>query len=271
MAHTEALTENKAYFNDLAAKYDGQFGKTLDRLVEEIRGHRDFIGVDWVDDDDSSSDDDRKEDNDGAGNIEDNCRSGCRTSRRPVRLLDYACGTGLVSRALAPLTTQCVGIDISEAMVKMYNLRAENQGLAKEEMFAVLGDLIDPADPLPTHLSAPDFFNFDIAAVGLGAHHFVNPELAVTRLVERLKPGGVVMFIDFLEHVPMSSEMGGAHSVMHHGFSEQQVRQFFENGGAGEGFGMVVLGKGISFRGHGAGDNEVQRTVFIARGQKSFK
>ena len=31
------------------------------------------------------------------------------------------------AQALAPYTTQCVGIDISENMVETYNTRAENQ------------------------------------------------------------------------------------------------------------------------------------------------
>ncbi|KAL5604400.1 uncharacterized protein BROUX77_004586 [Berkeleyomyces rouxiae] len=253
MAHTEASAENRAYFNDLATKYEDRFGKTLDRLVEEIQSRRDFIGAEWADGEDGDDEATPKDE----------------TSKRPVRLLDYACGTGLVSRALAPFTTQCVGIDISEAMIGVYNTKAENQGLTKEDMFAIHGDLLDPAVPSPAHLSDPEFFNFDIAAVGLGAHHFADPALAVKRLVERLKPGGVLMILDFIEHAPVAIDTVGVSSVMHHGFSKEQVKTFFEEGGAGQGFDMAILGRGMIFHGHGAGEASAERTVFIARGQKA--
>jgi len=52
-------------------------------LVEEIRARLDFIGVDWVADD---------ENGDG------NAAEGDAQSKKTVRLLDYACGTGLISR-----------------------------------------------------------------------------------------------------------------------------------------------------------------------------
>ncbi len=41
-----------------------------------------------------------------------------------------------------------------------------------QEMHAVQGNLLDPADPSPAGLAGPEFFDFDIAVVGLGFHHF---------------------------------------------------------------------------------------------------
>jgi SAM-dependent methyltransferase len=67
-------------------------------------------------------------------------------------------------------------------------------------MHAYQGNLCDPTDPNPTALAAPEFSNFDIAAVGLGFHHFDDPALAARRLAERLKTGGVLMILDFLPH-----------------------------------------------------------------------
>ncbi|KKA26356.1 hypothetical protein TD95_003833 [Thielaviopsis punctulata] len=247
MSDDQTTAENKAYFNSLAAKYDARFGPTLDKLLNEIRNRTDFIGADWV----------REGEEDG----------------RKVRLLDYACGTGLVSRALAPLTTQCVGVDISEEMVNVYNSRAEMQGLSKDEMFAVNANLLDPAAPSPSALSSPLFFDFDVAAVGLGAHHFADPAFCATQLVQRLKPGGVLVFIDFLTHEPAvaaGEEMAkGLNTVMHHGFSEEQVRAFFEAAGAGKGFALQVMGRGMMFHGHGAGPEGSERLVFVARGEKA--
>ncbi|KAK3364424.1 S-adenosyl-L-methionine-dependent methyltransferase [Lasiosphaeria hispida] len=321
-----SVEQNKEFFNNEAASYDARHEKTLTQLVEEIRSRLDFIGVDWVDD----SDDDGDEE--GGKNEESITKKG-------VRLLDYACGTGLVSRvshipsiagassrsllppiprhqnnhtipttphplitilinihpqALAPYTTQCVGIDLSENMVAAYNTRAENQGLTPSEMHAYQGNLLSPA-PSPT--LTPPFTNFTLAAVGLGFHHFDDPSLAARRLVERLAPGGVLMIIDFLPHDKMESTHAASHTVTHHGFSEAEVRRMFEDAGAGEGFRLeevgVVFNRAVAGghgqahgeghahghdehgEGHGHGHSqrphpggEVRRRVFIARGAK---
>lgn len=127
--------------------------------------------MDWADDDDSDND---KKQAQGEGK-----------PKRPVRLLDYACGTGTISRviaapdfacvsspvcrpgyylcspvfccplavsmimvvltsdagkqALAPYTTQCVGIDLSEGMISAYNTRAENQVCPSGPQFQFVG------------------------------------------------------------------------------------------------------------------------------------
>jgi hypothetical protein len=46
-------------------------------------------------------------------------------------------------------------------------------------MHAILGDLASPT--VSDSLSSPELFNFDIAVVGGGFHHFGNPELAAKR------------------------------------------------------------------------------------------
>jgi len=85
-------------------------------------------------------------------------------------------------------------------MVLVYNRNAQNQGLPPEFMSASIGNLIDPADPSPADFRGEEWFNFDLAVVGLGFHHFEDPALAAARLAERLRPGGVLMIIDFMPH-----------------------------------------------------------------------
>jgi len=95
-------------------------------------------------------------------------------------------------------------------MVAQYNARASNQGLAPDEMQAYRGDLLNEKDPNPTALADPQrFFNFDVAACGLGFHHFDNPTFAARQIVGRLKPGGVFVLLDFLPHSKM--EVGFFH------------------------------------------------------------
>lgn len=77
----------------LAADYDSRFERTIAQLVEEIQKRRYFISVDWVEEDE---DDEDEGNNDDVGLV----GGGDDTS---LRLLDYACGTGLVSRVRACL------------------------------------------------------------------------------------------------------------------------------------------------------------------------
>ncbi|KAK4125120.1 S-adenosyl-L-methionine-dependent methyltransferase [Parathielavia appendiculata] len=248
-----ASIHNQEYFNKEASNYDTKHEKTLNRLLEEIRGRLDFIGADWVEADDEDDDD-----------------QAVKKDERPqksVRLLDYACGTGLVSRALAPYTTQCVGIDLSENMVATYNTRAENQGLAASEMHAYQGNLCVPDDPNPAAFASPEFFNFDVAAVGLGFHHFDDPSLAARRLAERLNTGGVLMIVDFMPHGTPDASHPAAHTITHHGFSKDHIRRIFEEAGVGRDFALEEMA--VVFHIEKENGAVVRRNLFIARGTKA--
>ncbi|KAK4222346.1 S-adenosyl-L-methionine-dependent methyltransferase [Podospora fimiseda] len=253
--HGHGATElNKEYFDEQAKTYDEKHAKTLGQLIEEIRKRVEFIGVDWVDEDESETED------------EDEEKKKAKDEKR-VRLLDYACGTGVVSRALAPYTTQCVGIDLSEGMAAAYNARAENQGLSPSEMHAYQGNLCDPTDPNPSTFDKPEFQDFDVAAIGLGLHHFDNPPLAIQRIASRLKKGGVLIVIEFLTHEKPETDHPAIATVTHHGFSESQMKKMYQDAGVAEGFALqevsdVVFNKGGS-------QAEFKRRVFIARGSKA--
>ncbi|KAI1662492.1 S-adenosyl-L-methionine-dependent methyltransferase [Daldinia decipiens] len=238
---------NRLHFNEEASTYDSKHGKFNERLTEEIQARLDWIGVDWASDDEDEDEDDDDDGNEEAG-------------PKPIQSR---------REALAPYTTQSVGIDISENMVAAYNSRAEIQGLTRDEMHAIVGDLAAADGPQPSDLFADSrFFGFDLATVGGGLHHFADPELAADRLVERLRPGGVLLVWDFLPHGPHHGL--NAHAVLHHGLSEERVRKMFEHAGAGKGFSLEVLGSGL-MPGHYAqeGKELMKRQIFLARGEKA--
>ena len=136
-------------------------------------------------------------------------------------------------------------------------------------MFAVVGNLTVPDDPRPAALSGPEFFDFDVAVLGLGFHHFENPALSAQRLVERLRPGGVLVILDFVTHSPHGgAHHGASHTVLHHGFSEEQMETIFKEAGAGTNFAFQEMGSGVVFT-HGADQESRKRRVFLARGQKA--
>lgn len=165
-------------------------------------------------------------------------------------------------------------------------------------MVAFSGNLCVPEDQDPEAFRDGKFFEFDLAVVGLGFHHFDHPDLAAKRLAARLKPGGVLLIIDFLPHAPHGSGasdghdghhhhhdhhhgdaqthghghedvIGEAHpdeealkTVTHHGFSEERIKEIFIGAGAGKDFALDDMGQ-VKF-----GEKHGKRTLFMARGTK---
>lgn len=98
------------------------------------------------------------------------------------RVLDVACGTGLVSfaacRAVGPRGS-VLGIDISRQMVESARRRATQQGFA-----GVRFERMDAES-----LSSPDA-SFDVAVCALGLMYMPEPEQALRHMHRVLRPGG---------------------------------------------------------------------------------
>lgn len=207
-----------------------------------------------------------------------------------VRLLDYACGTGLVSRALAPHITSTTGIDISSSMALKFN-ETFSSPEAPCAGSAIVGDLF--TDPPSSELEKPELYDFDVAAIGLGFHHFADPKLAVKRLVDRVKKGsGVLLIIDWLpedagdrEHHAHGHghrhqhEHGHQHGQGHgsgaeatirtHGFSEEDMRSLFEGAGCTD-FGFSLMPEPVElFMGEEPNVKRKVKKVFLARARRA--
>lgn len=189
--------------------------------------------------------------------------AGTDDTGRDVRLLDYACGTGSITNALAPYVDTIRGIDLAEDMVARYNEAARQSGMTSDHCNAVIGDLF--AESVPDHLTTPDLYQFDIAVIGLGFHHFEKPGLAIKRLAERLKPGeGVLVIVDFL---PFSKDdHGGAahHTIKTHGFGKQDMEKMYKEAGL-EDFGFAELDEPAVMEFE---SGTKKRDVFIAKGKR---
>ena len=150
-------------------------------------------------------------------------------------------------------------------MIQAYNTRFQstNEDRSSEKLNArgFVGNLLRE-ESTPPELDSPEFFDFDLAVVGMGFHHFQNVGLATKRLVDRLKPDGVLLILDFVTHVNDAKDHPAIHTVAHHGFSENEVKKLFGDAGLKE-VEIVVYGgppvymKGIS-----------DRTPFLAKGRK---
>lgn len=117
-----------------------------------------------------------------------------------TKMLDYACGDGLPSRTLKPHFQSCIGVDVSAGMLAKYNATAARLGLGPEEMMGVRGDLFaEPVEPTDPPLPEERLQNFDLVAICMALHHMEDIQLAVSKLASRLKPGGILLVIDWAQ------------------------------------------------------------------------
>lgn len=114
------------------------------------------------------------------------------------RMMDYACGDGLISRSLKSYHGFVLGVDVSARMLDRFKEGASKMGLGEDEIMCVTGDFItgkgQPTDPpLPEDVLQ----QFDLVSISMALHHVEDPALAVKELVSRLKPGGKILVIDW--------------------------------------------------------------------------
>ena len=95
-----------------------------------------------------------------------------------ARVLDLACGTGVVSAAAAGRRAQPVGLDFAAAMLDM--ARAAHPGIRCVEA---------DAEALPFAGAS-----FDAAVSNFGVHHFPDPVRALTEARRVLRPSGRIAF-----------------------------------------------------------------------------
>ncbi|PTB64977.1 S-adenosyl-L-methionine-dependent methyltransferase [Trichoderma citrinoviride] len=143
----------------------------------------------------------------------------------PVKLLDYACGFGMVSSTLLGHFDIVRGIDISDTSVAGYNEIARKSGVPAEQMVAVQGSI--PSTETDTVLAKKEFFDFDLIAISMALHHIDDRVGVLSGLYERLRSGGVLVVIDLTPEADAhghSQSHGHGHSHNHsHAHSKDHV------------------------------------------------
>ena len=143
-------------------------------------------------------------------------------------------------------------------MIEKYNAVALELGLTETQMHARYGDLMAPT--LDPSLLTPDLSNFDLVTICMALHHLEDPPEAVRRLVDRLKPGGILLVIDwatspekYQQQLQRRHEEGSngsarshqhqhghdhgpgrypaAHTVAHDSFAKEQMEEALKNTG----------------------------------------
>jgi ubiquinone/menaquinone biosynthesis C-methylase UbiE len=101
------------------------------------------------------------------------------------RVLDVACGGGIVVCGFAPEVKHATGIDMTPAMLERARLLAEEKGVANVTWQE--GDV--------AHLPYPDGA-FTIVVTRFAVHHFPDPAAVFGEMVRVCAPGGRVVVVD---------------------------------------------------------------------------
>lgn len=129
---------------------------------------------------------------------------------------DVGCGTGNVAELLAPHVRQVIAVDQSGPM-----LQAARKRLARTpNVTFVRGD----AEALPV-----DDTSVDAAVCMLVLHHLADPASAMRELARILRPGGIALVVDMLEHDRESYRHTMGHRWL--GFSADQVAELARSAG----------------------------------------
>lgn len=101
------------------------------------------------------------------------------------RVLDMACGPGIVACAAARHAAHVTGIDLTPAMIEQARIRQDEAGLAN------LDWRVGDATALPFEDGA-----FDIVVTRYSFHHLPDPARALAEMRRVCRPGGRVVVID---------------------------------------------------------------------------
>ena len=162
-------------------------------------------------------------------------------------VLDFGCGTGLVSLGLRPLVRSVTGVDTSRGMVDVFERKVLEQGLD-----GVRAVLLSPDAPL----SLPERFHLVVSSMAL--HHVADLAPLFARFCEHLHPGGRVALADLdLEDGTFHED---ARSVVHLGFDRGEIAALLD----GAGFVDVAMETATITR-----KGERSYPVFLATGRKA--
>ncbi|CAE7078154.1 unnamed protein product [Rhizoctonia solani] len=154
-------------------------------------------------------------------------------------VMDFACGTGMISQHLAAHAKKIIGVDISPNSVDFYNERAAKQGVSPNEMKAICADLTERGK---TEHDLFDGIQFDVIVCSGAYHHFDDINAMTKILASYLKPGtGVLAVIDILTSTEAASLLSKHDHIVAHtsGFDEELIRFAFINTGGLREFSFV--------------------------------
>lgn len=168
-----------------------------------------------------------------------------------MNVMDFGCGTGLLSLPIADQIRTLTGVDTSTAMIGRFEQKARELGLANVR--SLLVDL-DQGGAIPGA--------YDLVVSGMVFHHIENIEAVLVRLHSVLKPSGMLCIADLdLDGGLFHEDPTG---VFHNGFDRVEFAGMLEKAV----FCDVRIGQATEVVRPGADGSEQRFTIFLATGIK---
>jgi cyclopropane fatty-acyl-phospholipid synthase-like methyltransferase len=140
---------------------------------------------------------------------------------RDMDVLDFGCGTGLLTLALQPLVRSVAGADTSSGMLDVLTQKVRAQGLTNVEAI-----LLDGEAPLSVDA------RFHLIVSSMALHHVTHLAPLFNRFYEQLQPGGQIALAD------LDREDGSFHEdargVFHLGFERGEIETLLAAAGFAE-------------------------------------
>ena len=133
-------------------------------------------------------------------------------------VLDFGCGTGLVTLQLQPLVKRIVGVDSSRGMLSVLERKAQERGLSNVEL--LFCDMEKGEQPAG---------RYHLIISSMTLHHLPDPKQLFTLFHHLLLPGGRVGIAD------LDAEDGSFHDdstgVHHRGFDREKIMEHLSEAG----------------------------------------
>ena len=140
------------------------------------------------------------------------------TAAAPRDLLDIGTGTGRMIEVLAPQVGQALGIDQSREMLAVARVNLERAGASNG--MVRLGDMYQ--------LPLPDA-SFDAVVIHQVLHYADRPATVIAEAARVLRPGGLLIVVDFTPHVLEFLRVEHAHHRL--GFADAEVAEWCREAG----------------------------------------
>jgi len=140
------------------------------------------------------------------------------TAAAPRDLLDIGTGTGRMIEVLAPRVGQALGIDQSREMLAVARVNLERAGTSNG--MVRLGDMYQ--------LPLPDA-SFDAVVIHQVLHYADRPAAAIAEAARVLRPGGMLVVVDFAPHTLEYLRDEHAHRRL--GFADDEVAEWCHDAG----------------------------------------
>lgn len=132
-----------------------------------------------------------------------------------MRLLDFGCGTGLLSMPLAREAQSLLAVDTADNMLSTFMEKALEQGLGDvvktQRLDFTQGELPEPG--------------FELIVSSMTLHHIADTAHLLTQFYDLLTPGGYIALADLAQEDGSFHRDNAEQGVVHFGFAPETLEQ----------------------------------------------